>query len=155
MAKIILTLFIITVVILLAVLGHLSRSGKAPGMVDGKLQRCSDKANCVSSEYKEDSEHYIKPITLPENASVDSLQILQETIKGLGGVIETENKSYIAATFSSAVFGFVDDLEIRLDSEKNSIHFRASSRVGYSDLGVNKKRVALIKDLFLQKVKNS
>lgn len=155
MTKIIITLLIIAVVTLLAVLGHLSRSGKAPGIIEGKLRRCPDKANCVSSEYKEDSKHYITPVTLPENTLVDSLQILQETIKGLGGVIETENKSYIAATFSSSVFGFVDDLEIRLDPLKNTIHFRASSRVGYSDFGVNKKRVKLIKDLFLQKVKNS
>ncbi|MCW8996340.1 MAG: DUF1499 domain-containing protein [Psychromonas sp.] len=151
MMKIVITLLIIVIVALLIALGYISKSGKAPGLSDGKLLKCANKANCVCSEYKGEKEDYISPLIIPQHASGDSLQILKATIKELGAVIETENNTYIAATFSSSVFGFVDDLEVRLDPVKNVIHFRSSSRVGYSDFGVNKKRVELIKDLFFKK----
>lgn len=154
MIKIIIALLIIVVVTLLTFLGSFSQSGRPSGLIDGKLLKCFNKANCVCSEYKKDSEHYVAPIIIPQNSTWDSSQILKETIKELGGVIQTEINTYIAATFSSSVFGFVDDLEIRVDPVKNVIHFRSSSRVGYSDFGVNKKRVELIKDLFLKKVEN-
>lgn len=64
------------------------------------------------------------------------------------GNIETESDSYIAVTFTSSFFGFVDDLEIRIDQSHDAIHVRSASRVGYSDRGVNKKRVELLKELY-------
>ena len=148
------TILILLVVIILIILGNISKSGKPPGTIGGKLLKCPNKPNCVCSEYKDDIEHYVDPIIIPQNATGDNMQILKESIQELKGVIQTENSTYIAATFSSSLFGFVDDLEIRFDPSQNVIHFRSSSRVGYSDLGVNRKRAQLIKDLFFKKVKN-
>jgi uncharacterized protein (DUF1499 family) len=37
--------------------------------------------------------------------------------------------------------GFVDDLEFRMAVEEKTIHVRSASRVGYSDLGLNRKRM--------------
>jgi uncharacterized protein (DUF1499 family) len=54
-------------------------------------------------------------------------------------------------TFASALFGFVDDLEIRIDAEVGSIHLRSASRVGKSDLGANRKRVEIIQKLYREK----
>jgi len=50
--------------------------------------------------------------------------------------------------FRSNVFRFVDDVEFLFDREKKLIHVRSASRVGYSDLGVNRKRVEKIRSLF-------
>jgi uncharacterized protein (DUF1499 family) len=47
---------------------------------------------------------------------------------------------------------FVDDLEIRIDSTQKVIHIRSASRVGYSDMGVNRKRTELLKKLFNNEV---
>ena len=151
---VIFSLLIIGIIILFAVLGYISKSGEAAGMVGGKLLKCSAKPNCVCSEYNDDINHYIKPIIIPQNINCDFMNILKETIQEMGGEIQTELRTYIAATFSSSVFGFVDDLEIRYYSTQNVIHLRSASRIGYSDLGANKKRAKLLKDLFYKKLKN-
>ena len=148
---IILLFLIILIFIVLMVLGYISRSGEPPGMSEGRLTECPDKPNCVCSEYKNDADHYIEPVIISV-ITKKAPEILRESIQGAGGKIQKESRDYIAATFSSSVFGFVDDLECRIDYDKNEIHFRSASRVGYGDLGVNRKRVELIKALFLKKI---
>jgi len=57
----------------------------------------------------------------------------------------TESENYLHYEFTSLLFRFVDDGEFLLDSESNVIHFRSSSRVGYSDVGANRKRIETIR----------
>ena len=73
---------------------------------------------------------------------------MKTIVSGMGGSIQAEKTDYLAATFSSSIFGFVDDLEIRIDTEQNIIHLRSASRVGRGDGGVNRKRVERLKQLF-------
>jgi len=145
---------ILTVAVLVrfAMLGNNSKSGEAPGLASGILTPCPDKPNCVCSEFTDDTIHYIAPLdysgTPPEKAWDDILQV----IKASGGEISAANEEYIAATFSVSLFGFIDDVECRLDTSKNRIHIRSASRVGHSDLGVNKKRAETMTRLFKQKM---
>lgn len=151
-ALIILSLLILAFIILLFILGVISKSGKAPGLVEGSLSKCPNKPNCVCSEQKDDAKHYIDPIIISQNITYDILPILKNTIQNMGGSIQAESDNYFASTFSSAIFGFVDDLEIRVDSIQKVIHIRSTSRVGYGDAGVNKKRTELLKKLYSKKV---
>jgi uncharacterized protein (DUF1499 family) len=48
------------------------------------------------------------------------------------------------AEFTSALFRFVDDVEFLLDDSTRTIHLRSASRIGNSDLGVNRKRVEVL-----------
>ena len=41
--------------------------------------------------------------------------------------------------------GFVDDVEFLLDEDAKVIHVRSASRLGESDLGVNRKRIETIR----------
>ena len=52
--------------------------------------------------------------------------------------------------FTSRIFHFVDDVDCVLDPEAHSIAIRSASRLGYSDLGVNRKRVEAIRSALLQ-----
>ena len=55
---------------------------------------------------------------------------------------------YIRAEFVSKIFHFVDDVEFYFpdnDSEELLVHVRSASRVGYSDFGVNRKRIEKIR----------
>ncbi len=126
--------------------------GEAPGLASGTLTLCPDKPNCVCSEFSDDATHYIAPLdyssTPPEKAWNAILQIIKES----GGEVSVANEDYIAATFSVSLFGFIDDVECRLDTSKNRIHIRSASRVGHSDLGVNKKRAETLTRLFKQKM---
>ena len=151
---IIVSLIIIAAIILLFILGMMSKSGSAPGLIDGGLSKCPDKPNCASTEKKDDTAHYIAPIKIPRDISIelDSLHILKDTIRDMGGSIEDESEDYFASTFSSGVFGFVDDFEIRIDTKENLIHIRSASRVGRSDMGVNKKRIKLLKQLYKKNI---
>lgn len=48
----------------------------------------------------------------------------------------------------SALFRFADDVEFFLDEGTSTIHMRSASRVGYSDFGVNRRRVEEIRTRF-------
>lgn len=136
---------IVAIIVLMFIRGMMSKHGTALGLTDGHLYKCADKPNCVYTEDPEDQSHYLSPISITHPAS---LSIIKDIIRTMGGTIQLQNDSYIAATFTSSLFRFVDDLEIRVDSEESLIHIRSASRVGYSDFGVNKKRVELLKQLY-------
>jgi len=59
-------------------------------------------------------------------------------------------RDYIHAEFTSALFRFVDDVEFYLDEAAKTVHMRSASRIGYSDLGVNRKRMETIREAFLK-----
>jgi uncharacterized protein (DUF1499 family) len=103
----------------------------------------------VSSESDSPSSR-AEPLTFkgpPEKAWSD----IKETIREMGGKIQEEHNGYLRTTFTSRVFRFVDDMEFRMVSTDGMIHVRSGSRVGYSDLGVNRRRVEKLRAIFNQK----
>ncbi len=59
-----------------------------------------------------------------------------------------EERTYLHFTFKSALLGFVDDVEFYFDESTQLIHFRSASQTGYSDLGVNRKRMEQIAKIY-------
>ena len=159
--KMLKAIFIILVVVSLIgligcyMLGNNSKTGKAPGLVAERLSACPDTPNCVSSEFPDDPSHYISPLRYPTSLSEEAMDLIKRVIQEVGGEITAEEGAYISATFTSAFFGFVDDVEARNDRANHTIHFRSASRVGHSDFGANRKRVALISSLFNKKANTS
>ena len=149
---IIVSILIAFSIALLFILGRYSQKGQAPGLVNGRLSRCSEKPNCVCSEYIDDVDHSIEPVTNIQNIEMDYMPIVVSTIQGMNGILQSVTDNYIAATFTSSIYGFVDDLEIRIDPNQGIMHFRSSSRVGYGDGGVNRKRVESFKKSFRKEV---
>jgi len=127
-------------------------SGAKPelGINNGKLVPCPETPNCVSSQAGAE-EHYIKPITFTgtqQEAKTRLLNIIQSE-KRTKILISRDN--YIRVEFTSALFGFVDDVEFYFPENQvddKVIHIRSSSRVGYSDLGINRKRIEKIRSKF-------
>ena len=121
----------------------LSCSGKRPlnlGVSDGVLAPCPDTPNCVSSDAK-DTEHQIQSYTLAL-APDEAWQAVRETMLKLPRTnIVTESDGYLHAESRSAVFGFVDDLELHLRPAAGFIAIRSKARLGHSDFGVNRKRI--------------
>ena len=54
----------------------------------------------------------------------------------------------LTAEYRSLIFRFIDDVDFLLDEKEGVIHFRSASRVGYSDLGANRKRMERIRKAF-------
>ncbi|BBB26181.1 DUF1499 domain-containing protein [Amphritea japonica] len=123
--------------------GYLSRSDSPPGLSDGRLTPCGEKPNAVCSETGTDTAHFVEPVGL----CLLSMSSVVADVESLGGKVIHVETGYLAAEFSSSVFGFVDDLELRKDSVAGVIHIRSASRVGYSDMGVNRKRAEQLRAL--------
>ena len=114
------------------------------GSIHEHLAECPQTPNCVSS-FSRDSEHQIAPLqfsSTPEQLIEDLKTLLRET--GEARII-TAGERYIYAEFTSKVFRFVDDVEFLLDPQTQTLHFRSASRIGHSDLGVNRKRIEILK----------
>ncbi|WP_141691492.1 DUF1499 domain-containing protein [Rhodohalobacter halophilus] len=101
------------------------------------LRPCPDSPNCV---------------VLSKRYSVDPNQLFVAASKTLNDLnphsltIMTEKKQ-IKAVFRIPLFGFKDDVHLLVSANEHnsaSLHIRSASRVGYSDLGVNRRRVGKI-----------
>ena len=127
-----------------------SCSGNRPenlGVTDGRFVPCPGSPNCVSSQ-SADEEHYIDPLVY-EGTMTEAHEKLLAVLHSMKRArIVTQQDLYIHAEFTSGLFRFVDDVEFFFDDEHNTIHVRSASRVGYSDLGANRKRIERIRDEF-------
>jgi len=110
------------------------------GLVNGKLQACPDSPNCINSEALT-----ISPINISKTEENLAWSLLQQIITEQGGNIQFKSTDYLSAIFKSGIFGFIDDVEARLDLDAKVIHLRSASRVGYYDFGVNARRLKTIK----------
>jgi uncharacterized protein (DUF1499 family) len=131
--------------IFLALISVASREPKA-GLAGGKLRSCPGTPNCVVSENETDASR-IEPLLL-EGAPEQAWAVLQQVVTQNGGTIRQNQDGYLWATFTSRIFRFVDDVEFRLDAARGMIQVRSASRVGHSDLGVNRKRVEELRTAF-------
>ena len=68
-------------------------------------------------------------------------------------MIKKELDQFIHVEFTSNIFRFIDDVEFYL-TEPGVIHFRSASRIGHSDLGVNRRRMNRIRLAFNARNKN-
>ena len=141
----------VALLVRLTMLGQGSKNGQAPGLISGSLAACPDKPNCVCSEFVEDAAHYIEPLDYSGDSSKEALGKLSQVIEDLGGEVVVSKDGYIAAIFRSSLFGFVDDVECRLDTSAEQIQIRSASREGHSDLGVNRNRAEALTRAFKQK----
>lgn len=125
-----------------------SCTGRPPetGLAEGRLRPCPDRPNCVSSE-EEKASAQVAPLTFQGSPAV-AWEQLKNIICDTGGEIQLEEDAYLRATFTSRLFRFVDDVEFRMVAAEKRIHVRSASRLGYSDLAVNRKRVEKLRVLF-------
>jgi uncharacterized protein (DUF1499 family) len=110
------------------------------GVAASRLAPCPSSPNCVSSD-AQDSAHLVAAFALAMPAG-DAWPAVGSSVKNLPRTrIITETSDYLHAECASAVFGFVDDLELHLRRAEGVIAVRSASRLGYSDLGVNRRRI--------------
>jgi uncharacterized protein (DUF1499 family) len=124
-----------------------SFSGQRPdylGVNAGQLAPCPNTPNCVSSQ-SSDPRYRVEPLVYT-SAPEQAWQNLKTAIQSSGRAkIITETEDYLYAEFTSSLMGFVDDVEFYLNKDKNAIEVRSASRLGESDLGVNRKRVEALR----------
>lgn len=132
--------------IVMLIIFTFSACSKKTTSIIGKFAECPDKPNCVSSK-SADSQHAIDPIYY-KGSQEDSKNSLLLIIGSLprAKVVSTDD-NFIHVEFTSKLFRFVDDVEFYFQ-EPGTIDFRSASRIGHSDLGVNRERMEHIRQLF-------
>ena len=101
------------------------------GIHNGHLSPCPGPAHCAEKQWTAiDSNAEFRTL-------IHALALLPRT------QIVDQTAQYLHAEVSSALFGFVDDLEL-LDTG-TSVEARSISRLGDSDLGVNANRLASLR----------
>jgi uncharacterized protein (DUF1499 family) len=116
------------------------------GINNGKLTACPATPNCVNSQTSvSDTEHTIQPIAIGGNptARMADLKLVINSMPRSTIIKETNN--YLDVEFTSKLMGFVDDVEFYFDSDGKFIQVRSASRLGESDLGVNRQRIEEIR----------
>jgi uncharacterized protein (DUF1499 family) len=119
--------------------------GSVPANLGVKnLSPCPASPNCVVSQ-NGDKTHAIAPIPYqgsPEQAKETLLKVL--SVVPRTEIIE-QSDDYIQAESSSKLLGFVDDVEFYFPKDAKIIEVRSASRLGDSDLGVNRRRIEQIR----------
>lgn len=115
---------------------------------DATLKPCPGSPNCVSS-LAEGEGHAVAPLPFsgPPSAAWEKLRKALSSMPRTTIVMQTDD--YLRAEAVSRLWRFVDDIECVLDAEKQVIHVRSASRIGYSDFGVNRKRVEALRSRFV------
>lgn len=120
--------------------------GKRPahlGVHDGRLAPPPRKPNCVSSQAA-GGPAAIEPLRFSGDPAA-AMQRLQTLVAAEAEIIEA-TQDYLYAEYSTPLMGFVDDVEFLLGD--GVIHLRSASRLGYSDLGANRKRIERLRARF-------
>ena len=98
-----------------------------------ELSECVEIAHCVREEWEVDS---------IEQPFKEVKEIIENTPRSV--IVELDG-DYLHAEVTSKWMKYVDDLEVPFVPESRKLLVRSESRVGESDLGVNQKRVDLLK----------
>lgn len=134
------------------VLGMLSAFARRPeglGPIDGRLADCPASPNCVATQSGGLNQR-MTPLGF-QGSPQAAMERLRSIVAGMPRAkIVSASDNYLHAEFTSALFRFVDDVEFLVDPEAKQIHFRSASRIGYSDLGANRRRMEAIGRLWKQ-----
>lgn len=128
--------------------------GKPPidlGVKEGKLKGLSNTPNSVSSQAALYPDHpqrkyaEVAPFALRGDgpATIERLKTLVEAMPG-AKLVKSE-PDYLYAQYTTPLMKYVDDVEFWFDPTANLIQVRSASRLGASDLGLNRKRVEAIR----------
>ena len=140
-------LMLLVVVVIVAVIfpvyfyfmGKQSQKMMNEGLNGGHLRICPSRPSCVSSTDKRKL-HAIAPLSFKPNAIATLKEITQQM---RGAKVMQQSNDYLHVTFASELFKFIDDVEFLMTA--GQIEVRSVSRVGYSDLDVNRKRIENIR----------
>ena len=110
-----------------------------------RLKACPSSPNCVLSTAAADAKHRVAPFPFTGPPAEALARVKAAALSFPRTAVVEEGPGYVKMTFTSALFRFVDDVEFEVDEAAKVVNVRSASRVGHSDLGVNRKRVEAIR----------
>lgn len=118
-----------------------------PQDLNGDHMDCPDSPNCVSS-LASTRTRFIAPLTFKDRPELAMQRLKKVLMTEKRVTIIAERTDYLHGEIRSLIFRFIDDIEFILSIENKVFQVRSSSRIGYSDFGVNRRRVERIRKKF-------
>jgi uncharacterized protein (DUF1499 family) len=114
-----------------------------PGLRGGRLAPCPRSPNCVSSDDPDPSRQEApwRIRALPGEAWAIVRAVVGRQPRT---TVTADTGEYLHAECKSRLWGFTDDLELHLRPAGGVIAVRSAARLGWSDFGVNRRRVAAL-----------
>lgn len=109
-----------------------------------RMQPCPASPNCVSS-LTEIPSKYIQPLRSQNEAGllIDAIVGLLQQDASFSIVVN--EAGYVRAEARTRLFRFVDDLEFQIRLNSGYVDIRSGSRMGFSDLGKNRRRMEALR----------
>jgi uncharacterized protein (DUF1499 family) len=112
------------------------------GVTNDTLAACPDSPNCVSSQAS-DERHRIEPFATGEDPDAAFTRLAEIVRRRPDATVIDCTDTYLRVELRTTFF--TDDAEFLLDRERRLIQLRSASRLGYSDLGLNRRRMEEIR----------
>ncbi|MCY9870185.1 DUF1499 domain-containing protein [Vibrio barjaei] len=103
---------------------------------DRTEQPCGDSPRCVSTQDSRE-EFKLAPFTLTTNTNINQIEQIALTLPN--AEIAAKEGNYLRVEYTSSVFRYVDDMELRIEGDQLLV--RSEARIGYYDFDVNRERV--------------
>ena len=136
------------IVMTIGLLGMIGCAGERPqnlGAKDGMLSSCPLSPNCVSSQAADEG-HSIAPLVFGGDPNAAFVRLKLILSRRSDTTVVDESAGYLRVELRTTLF--VDDAEFLLDRSRSVIQVRSASRLGYSDLGKNRRRMEEIYSQF-------
>lgn len=151
-----LTLFLLGGAFILGIGGFMFfKNNQIPDHVgdqSGNFAEMPSSPNAVSSR-TEDEEKRVEPLTLQGDIT-SAKELLKTVLDDIEEIhVEKETDHYIHAVFTTNLMRYKNDIEFFFDEDAGVIHYRSESRVGYSDMGENRKQFEMIRDKYEEKLR--
>ncbi len=104
--------------------------------------------NYVLSLVPPEDRGYIEPLTYLGTQNMAREKIISILGEQKNTTLVEKKDNYLHFEVRSSFFKFIDDVEFYFLFEKNLIHVRSMARSGYTDFGVNRKRMEEIRRKF-------
>ena len=128
--KLLFNFFIFLLVVILVIFIDKKYSFAIESLINNNiLNVCSNSNNCVLESWK---------VNNANESFKELIDILENTPRVK--IINIED-DYLHALATSRVMKYVDDIEIKKYEKENILEVKSKSRIGFYDLGVNRRRI--------------
>lgn len=154
--KFLLSALLILVIAFIAalIIGFPGKRPKTIGITNKSLYPCPESPNCVST-MTDSKSHFIPALSYKTDKEKAYAVLVNLLSADPRAAIISQTDDYLYVEFKSRWFRFVDDVEFYFSEDNSLIHVRSASRIGYSDMNVNQKRIEHIRRQFQDALKSS
>lgn len=112
------------------------------------LPACPKSPNCVSSQAADPAKR-VAPLDAGGDARAALERLARWIEKTPRAAVLSQTPDTLHAVFTSLVFRFKDDVHVETGEADGRpvLHVRSASRVGYGDLGANRRRVERLREV--------